>query len=66
MRVKHCAYGDSVSTLIKPRGVTALSHKYRITVAMHATVVVAVPSTVHYPANYIIKYIISNDILKCN
>jgi hypothetical protein len=64
--VKHCAYGHSVATLLKPRGVTTLSHKYSITVAIHATVVVAVPSTVHYPANYKIKYIISNDIFKCN
>jgi hypothetical protein len=37
------------------RGVTTVSHKYSLTVARHATVVVAVPSTVHYPANYKIK-----------
>jgi hypothetical protein len=39
----------SVGTLLNPRSVT--------TVARHATVVVAVPSTVHYPANYKIKNI---------
>jgi hypothetical protein len=49
MRVKHCAYGYSVATLLNPRGVTTVSHKYS------ATVVVAVPSTVQHPANYKIK-----------
>jgi hypothetical protein len=58
MRVKHCACGHSVATLLNPRGVTTVSHKYSVTVARHATVVVAVPSTVQYPANYKIKYII--------
>jgi hypothetical protein len=58
IRVKHCAYGHSVTTLLNPRGVTTVSHKYSLTVARHATVVVAVPSTVHYPANYNIKYIL--------
>jgi hypothetical protein len=53
--MKPCAYGHSVATLLNPRGVTAVSHKYSITVARHATVVVAVPSTVHHPANYKIK-----------
>jgi hypothetical protein len=47
IRVKHCAYG--VVTLLNPRVVITISHKHSITVA---TVVVAVPSTVHYPANY--------------
>jgi hypothetical protein len=56
--VKHCAYGHSVATLLNPCGVTTVSHKYSLTVARHATVVVAVPSTVHHPANYKIKYII--------
>jgi hypothetical protein len=55
MRVKHCAYGHSVATLLNPRGVTTVSHKYSLTVARHATVVVTVPSTVHYPDNYKIK-----------
>jgi len=55
IRVKHCAYGHSVATLLNPRGVTTVSHKYNLTIARHATVVVAVPSTVHYPANYKIK-----------
>jgi hypothetical protein len=55
MRVKHCAYGHSVATLPNPRGVTTVYHKCSLTVARHATVVVAVPSTVHYPANYKIK-----------
>jgi phenylpropionate dioxygenase-like ring-hydroxylating dioxygenase large terminal subunit len=49
--VKHCAYGHSVATLLNRRGVTTISHKYSLTVARHATVVVAVPSTVHYPSN---------------
>jgi hypothetical protein len=55
MRVKHCAYGHSVPTLLNPRRVTTVSHKYNLTVTRHAAVVVAVPSTVHYPANYKIK-----------
>jgi hypothetical protein len=54
IRVKHCAYGHSIATLLNPRGVTTVSYKYSLTVARHATVVVAVPSTVHYP-NYKIK-----------
>jgi hypothetical protein len=53
--VKHCAYGHSVTTLINPRGVTAVFQKYGLTVAIHAVVVMAVPSTVHHPANYKIK-----------
>jgi hypothetical protein len=55
MRVKYCAYGHNVATLLNPRGVATVSHKYSVTVARHVTVVVAVPSTVHYPANYKIK-----------
>jgi hypothetical protein len=55
IRVKHFACGHSVATLLNPRGVTTLFHKYSITVANHATVVVAVPSTVHSPSNYKIK-----------
>jgi hypothetical protein len=55
MRVKHCAYGHSVPTLLNPRGVTTVSHKYSVTVATHAAVVMAVPSTAHYPGNYKIK-----------
>jgi hypothetical protein len=52
MRVKHCAYGHRVATLLNPRGVTTVSYKYSLTVARHASVVVAVPSTVRYPVNY--------------
>jgi hypothetical protein len=55
IRVKHCAYVHSVATLLNPRGVATVSHKYSLTVATHATVLVAVPSTVHYPPNYKIK-----------
>jgi hypothetical protein len=47
IRVKHCAYGHSVATQLNPRGVTTVSHKYSVTVARHAAVVEAVPSTVH-------------------
>jgi hypothetical protein len=53
IRMKHC-----VTTLLNPRGVTTVSHKYNLTAARHAIVVVAVPSTVHHLANYKIKYII--------
>jgi hypothetical protein len=55
---KHLSYVHSVATLLNPRGVATVSHKYSLTAATHATVVVAVPSTVHYPSNYKIKYII--------
>jgi hypothetical protein len=48
-------YGHRVATLLNPRGVATVSHKYSLTVARHATVVVAVPSTVHCPPNYKIK-----------
>jgi hypothetical protein len=54
-RVKHCAYGQGIATLLNPCGVTAVSHKYSLTVARHTTAVVTVPSTVHCPANYEIK-----------
>jgi hypothetical protein len=62
MRVKHCAYGHSVATMLNPRDVTTVSHKYSLTVARHSTVLVAVPSTVHHPPNYKTKiyYIRSN------
>jgi hypothetical protein len=53
--VKHYAYGHNVATLLNPRGVTTVSHKYSLTAARHAAVVVAVPSTVHYPADYKVK-----------
>jgi hypothetical protein len=39
----------------KPTRFTTVFHRYSLTVARHATVVVAVPSTVHYSANYKIK-----------
>jgi hypothetical protein len=55
MRVKHCADGHSVATLLNPGGVTTASHKYSVTAERHAIVVVAVPSTVHYPAYYKIQ-----------
>jgi hypothetical protein len=55
IKMKHCAYGHSVATLLNPRAVTTVSHKNSLTVARHATVAVAVPSTVHYPDNYKIK-----------
>jgi hypothetical protein len=55
IRVKNCAYGHNVATLLNPRGVATLSHKYSLTVARHAAVVLAVPSTAHYPSNYKIK-----------
>jgi hypothetical protein len=45
IRMKHCAYVHSVATLLNPRGVARVSHKYSLTFAIHATVVVAVPST---------------------
>jgi hypothetical protein len=54
IKVKHCAYGHSVVTRLNPRGVT-FSHKYNLAAAKHATVVLAVPSTVYYPANYKIR-----------
>jgi hypothetical protein len=53
--MKHCAYGHSLATLLNPRRVTTVSHKYSLTVARYVTVVVAVPSTEYYPANYKIK-----------
>jgi hypothetical protein len=54
-RVKHCAYGHSVATLLNPLDVTTIFHEYSLTVARHTAMVLAVPSTVHYPANYKIK-----------
>jgi hypothetical protein len=53
--VKHCGYGHSVAKLLNPHWVTGVSHKYSVTAAKHAAVVVAVPSNVHYPVNYKIK-----------
>jgi hypothetical protein len=55
IRVKHCAYGHSVATPVNPCRDAAISHQYSVTVARHATVLVAVPSTVHYPTDYKIK-----------
>jgi hypothetical protein len=55
IRVKHCAYGHSLATLLIPLCVSAVSHKYCLTVARHAAVLVTVPSTVQFPANYKIK-----------
>jgi hypothetical protein len=42
----------SDATLLNPCRVTTVSHKYSLAVARQATVTVAVPSIVHYPANY--------------
>jgi hypothetical protein len=56
-RVKYCSYGHSVATLLNPGGVTTVSQRHSVNFARHATVVVAVPSTVHYPAIYKIKKI---------
>jgi hypothetical protein len=53
--MKHCTYGHSVATLQNPLGGTTVSHEYSLTVARYTTVVVAVPSTVRYHANYRIK-----------
>jgi hypothetical protein len=50
MEVKHYAYGHSVATLLNPPGVTKFSHSYRL-----VTVVMDVPFTIHYHANYKIK-----------
>jgi hypothetical protein len=50
--VKHSTYGHKVATLLNPRGVTTVLHKYSLTVSRHAAVLMAVTSTVHYPANY--------------
>jgi hypothetical protein len=47
MRVKHCTHGHSITTLLNPR-----SEKYNLTVANHSSVVVALPSTIYYLANY--------------
>jgi hypothetical protein len=55
IRMEHCTYGHRFATLLNPRGVTTVSRKYSLTVARHATVLVAVPSAVHHPANYKIK-----------
>jgi hypothetical protein len=60
MRMKHCDYGHIVETLFNKSRVTTVSHRYRDT-----TVVVAVPSTVHCPAYYEAKCIISGEISKC-
>jgi hypothetical protein len=56
MRVKYCAYGHSVVTLLNPRGVATVSPQVDSLITV-VTVVGAVPSTVHHPANYkIITY----------
>jgi hypothetical protein len=41
--------------LLNARDFTTAFHKYSLTVARYATVVVAVPYAVHYPTNYKIK-----------
>jgi hypothetical protein len=55
IRVKYCAYGHSAATLLNPCGVTTVSHKYGLTAAKHATVIVTAPSTLYYQTNYEIK-----------
>jgi hypothetical protein len=55
IRVKHCAYGHSVATLLNRGGVTTVCHKDIVTVARHTTVLVVVSSTVHYSAKSKIK-----------
>jgi hypothetical protein len=37
---------------------STVSNKYSLTVARHSAVVVGVPSTIHYPADYKIKNIL--------
>jgi hypothetical protein len=54
MRVKCCAYVCSVETLLNPCSVATVSYKYSLKAARQ-TVIVAVPCTVRYPANYKIK-----------
>jgi hypothetical protein len=49
IRVKHWSYGHCVTTLLNPRGVAAVSHKYSLTVARNANAVVAVPPSMHCP-----------------
>jgi hypothetical protein len=60
--VRHCTYGHGVATLLNPCCVKTDSHKYNLTLARHATVVVAIPSTMHYLANVKYKHIISDEI----
>jgi hypothetical protein len=55
MTVKHCTYDHSIATLLNPSSITSISYKYSLTVARHATVVLAAPSTVHYHTTYKIK-----------
>jgi hypothetical protein len=55
IRGKHHAYDHSIAALLNPCSVATVSHKYSLIVARYATVIVAVPSTVHYPGNYKIK-----------
>jgi hypothetical protein len=45
-RIKHCAFWPHRCNTANPRG----CYKF-LTIARHATVVVAVPSTAHYPSN---------------
>jgi hypothetical protein len=47
------AYSHSFAAPLNPLCVTTVYHRYSLTAARH--VVVAVPSTVHYPDNYKIK-----------
>jgi hypothetical protein len=66
MRVKHCAYGHSVGTLLNPRGVTSFPQEQLHSCKTAATVVEAVPSTVHYPANYKKNKYTTSDKIKKN
>jgi hypothetical protein len=56
IKVKHCAYGHSVATLLNPRDVATVSHKYSLTVAA---------PTVRYPAIYKVKIYYLRLNLKC-
>jgi hypothetical protein len=47
IRVKHCTYGHSIATLLNLCSVTTVSHNYSL-----QYIQVAVPSTIHHPANY--------------
>jgi hypothetical protein len=58
MRTKHCAYDNSVATLLNPRGVTTVSHKYSLTAARQ--LLFLLPYTIPIIIKY--KYTISDEI----
>jgi hypothetical protein len=53
--VKHCPYGHCAATLLNPCGAATVSQKYRLIFAKYATVVMAIPSTIHYHVNNKLK-----------